>query len=173
MGRVASLSYFLVLPVAWLAATSGFVLKRIRAQVLRERLRGLVRFLYHAALHAIPARGHDSVVAVSLDPVSRLLSSRGYDAATTAWATTVLRGRLRPPVSPEDPEAAHDLLRLRGVLPLLAEEYSRSQAEPLLHRMLDLIRETNALVNARPAVGWDTTTAALRAVSLLQTAEHL
>jgi hypothetical protein len=96
-----------------------------------------------------------------------------YDEDTRLWLTRILAGELRPVANVDDSEAAHDALRLRGVLGALADLAIRSRPADYLHRaerLLEYVTRESAL---RPFVGWDTTTAALRLLSILEAQEKL
>ncbi|MET0399262.1 MAG: alginate lyase family protein [Longimicrobiaceae bacterium] len=97
----------------------------------------------------------------------------GYDADTQRWVAGVLAGSFRSPFADADPEGMHDALRLRGVLPALAGMCSRVDAAPVLARIGELVRHTAALADRHPLAGWDTSTAALRMVSILDAVEEL
>ena len=83
------------------------------------------------------------------------------------------RRLLRSPFAAGDPEGAHDALRLRGVLPALAGMCSRGDPAPVLGRIGELVRHTAALADRDPVAGWDTSTAALRVLSVLDAVEAL
>jgi hypothetical protein len=90
-----------------------------------------------------------------------------FDAFTRSWVRRTLHGRCDPPPCPGDPEVLHDRLRLRGVLAALAEMYRDGRDPPVLERMDALLEHTMRLADRHPAEGWDTSSAALRVVSLL------
>ena len=163
----------LLVAIVRLALAGDLVVRAVRPGRFREWVRGALRVAYHSALRAIPAKSRPRASATPRAVRLRAgLEGRGFDADAVAWAGAVLAGIERPAVS-DDPESAHDLLRLRGVLPLLSEYFVATGSEQVRERIHSLLDETRVRMEARPSIAWDTTTAALRVVSLLRANETL
>jgi hypothetical protein len=100
--------------------------------------------------------------------------STAFDAESQHWAANLL---LRHDVSADfpsdDPEAKHDVVRMRGVLPALAEVFANTRSTAVCERIEYLLKGTIHRIDSDPHTGWDTTNAALRLVSILTAAEIL
>lgn len=150
---------------------------RLLGYALRERLRFAARVGYSTLLH-LRARSHrDGSV-----PEGRGMSAAireetpipaDYDGETRRWVEAVLCGDSRPPFPAADPEALHDTLRLRGILPALADLYGRTRSPLYYERLGKLLSATARLADECVPEAWDTSTAALRLTSLLRAAESL
>ncbi len=143
---------------------------------VREAARLAASVTYRVGLMASPGRlvrGRPPAApsAVRLRPAAPV--APGYDPETKLWVDRVLAGSFRSPFAADDPEGAHDALRLRGVLPALAGMCSRGDPAPVLERIGELVRHTAALADRDPVAGWDTSTAALRVLSVLDAVEAL
>lgn len=98
----------------------------------------------------------------------------GWDEDSRQWATAVLDGELAPPSPDWDAvESQSDRMRMRGVLPLLAQMIRDARSEVARGRMGELLDGTVAACAAGRPWAWDTTNAALRLVSMLRAAEIL
>ncbi len=142
---------------------------------VREHARRTLRIAYRGVAGLRSARG-TPVPAATPVPVTVSGAAdvpEGYDAFTRSWVARVLGGELEPPPCPGDPEVRHDQLRLRGVLPALAEMYRDTGSHAIGGRISALVDHTMHLADRLPGEGWDTSTAALRLVSLLRAAETL
>lgn len=160
-----------------LLACTGLVGLRVAGPRPWRFLRWGVRVGYRVLLNA---RRKGRLAAVSPSPSRTVVGlprqRRGtlYDAETKRWARGVLQhGQFVPPFPRDDPEAAHDAQRLRGVLPLLAELAHDPDGTGVGERMEQLLRHTAREAERRPQIGWDTTTAALRLLTLMDAAEIL
>ncbi len=146
-------------------------------RLLRERLRFAGRIGYAAVLH-LRSRSHRGRTAPEERRSRAAIRQEtpippAYDDETRRWVEAVLRGDFRSPFPACDPEALHDTLRLRGVLPALAELYGRTRSPLLYERIGELLLATVRLIDEHAPEGWDTSTAALRLTSLLQAADSL
>jgi hypothetical protein len=109
----------------------------------------------------------------SIRPVEHDVSP-AYDAESTEWALNVLlRHDLRACFPIEDPEAPHDVVRMRGVLPALAQVFAATRCAAVGERIEFLLKGTVRQIDSDSRVGWDATNAALRLLSLLTAAETL
>lgn len=143
---------------------------------VREAARIAASVAYRAGLLASPARGvrgRPPAAPPSAGIRSAAQLPPGYDADTREWAERVLAGSFRSPFAAHDPEGPHDALRLRGVLPALAGTCSRGDPSALAGRVGELVRHTAELADREPLAGWDTSTAALRVLSVLDAVEAL
>lgn len=77
------------------------------------------------------------------------------------------------PFPTEDPEAVHESVRFRGSLSALSEIYRDSQEGGAGERIELLLRAGEQRIDAMPSAGWDTTTAALRLLSILEANETI
>jgi uncharacterized heparinase superfamily protein len=97
-----------------------------------------------------------------------------FDAETRQWADNVLsRGSFEHPFPRSDPEAMHDVLRLRGLLPLLADLCREPHETQVRERLEAVLSHAAALCDRHSAAGWDTTTTALRLLSILRANETM
>jgi len=110
--------------------------------------------------------------AVGVSPGECLFSS-AYDVESLAWASNVLHHNLRADFPIDDPEAKHDVVRLRGVLGVLAGVFAASRSDAVRDRIEFLLKGTITVVESDPSIGWDATNAALRLLSLLGASEIL
>lgn len=142
----------------------------------REVARLAVSAAYRAGLVVGPGRmvRRRPPVASAMVRVSPAVQvAPEYDRGTKEWVDRVLAGSFRSPFAAGDPEGMHDALRLRGVLPALAGMCSRGDPAPVLGRIGELLRHTAALADRDPVAGWDTSTAALRVLTILDAVEEL
>jgi hypothetical protein len=143
---------------------------------VREVARLAASATYRVGLLTAPGRlvrAEPSLAHVSIRVSPPLPVAPEYDADTKQWVEQVLAGSFRSPFIARDPEAMHDTLRLRGVLPALAAMCLRGDSTGIVARVAELLRHTAALADRYPIVGWDTSTAALRLVSILDAVESL
>lgn len=143
---------------------------------LREAARLAASAAYRVGLLAGPrrlVRGPPPVAPPAVRVRPAVGPAPGYDRDTGQWVDGVLAGSFRSPFAAGDPEGKHDALRLRGVLPALAGMCSRGDPAPVVARIGELVRHTAALADHDPVAGWDTSTAALRVLSVLDAVESL
>jgi hypothetical protein len=96
-----------------------------------------------------------------------------YDPETQDWLRRVLAGGAIPDLTrTKDPELQHDVARMRGVLPALSCAYCESPSRQLATEINTLLKSVEIYSDARPHIGWDTTTIALRLISILETYEQ-
>lgn len=143
------------------------------ARYLKVALRLALQFLFNgrrAMTRVAPLR---PAQPIALREQEDLAIPTCYDKTTVDWVQRVLAGDFRPPFPPTDPEAHHDTLRLRGVLPALGAAYRRTSSAVVASRLQELLSETAKRADRQPWVGWDATTSALRLISLLETMDEL
>lgn len=143
-----------------------------------EWLKGVLRRVFHLSLlPVLPKRSprslehDDTAEAVHLrSNVDDLLVE--YDSKTRRWVKNVLAdgpARSSPFESADHPEGICDEHRLRGVLPALAR-LNRVDGPPVADSALRaLIEWCIQRTDGHPHWGWDTTNAALRLATLLET----
>jgi hypothetical protein len=151
-----------------------------RYRVIREPIRLIVRQWYAWISNLRRERVSTPVLEsehaaglVSIAP-TELQFSAAFDAETRHWALNVLlHHELATGFPCDDPEAKHDRVRMRGVLPALAEVLANSRSPAVGERIEFLLRGTVTQIESDRRTGWDATNSALRLLSVLTATETL
>lgn len=150
-----------------------------RFRMIREPFRLIVRQWYAWILNARrrsarwDSEGTHGGEAVFPTTTESALSP-AYDAETRHWAANLLlRNDLEADFPCDDPEAVHDAVRMRGVLPVLAELFADTRSAAVGERIEFLLRGTVNRIDSDRQSGWDATNTALRLVSILTAVEIL
>lgn len=140
-----------------------------------QRVKGVLRFMYRTLLQLpYQKRGAQPFSEPSLDRLHvtttfRIPDINHYDLETRLWVNRILQGGSIDPLSERhDPEAVHDILRLRGVLSALGECYGITRSALVRSGIKELLLRVPHYIETVPAAGWDTSTAALRLISILR-----
>lgn len=148
-------------------------------QRLRESVKRALRLSYRITVARLPrtsrTEGNRSTGTPPIPIELRPLPDLGYDDSTIDWADRLLRnGDPTAPFPPADPlESQSDEIRLRGIYAYLSRLTDYVDPGVIETRLARLLQFAIRAINRNPVIGWDTTNAALRLLSLLEGIEHL